>query len=294
MKRISILITCFNKEKYIRDSINSAMRQNAHEIIVVNDSSTDTSKKIISEFSDHIKIINNDRNLGVSASTRIGIDYAQSSGAEFVTLLDGDDVLAPNALDYYRKIIQEHEVDAVYSKVSRDKDEDLRWQRTSCDLNAMVKIPNSPVDYYLQKMPDTTAVCARPQIMTKDYTDAARAQDYQIAFSIFINASKVAISDAITHYCSPVINGENLSSDGIATASSGVIMYMNTYHRVKDHNRYGRYLDRSLRRALRLRHYKIFSTQFSIYLHAITPFKKILPNRIKHKIIKDIYYRIRP
>ena len=58
---ISILITNFNKEKYILKTLKSVISQNFknYEIILFDDNSTDRSIKIIQEFK-RIKLIKND------------------------------------------------------------------------------------------------------------------------------------------------------------------------------------------------------------------------------------------
>lgn len=98
MKRISIVITAYNVEKYINACIDSVVAQRAEndEIIVVNDKSTDKTLDLLKEYGDHIKVINNNENVGPGMSRRIGIEAAEG---EYVLLLDGDDYLKPKFLD---------------------------------------------------------------------------------------------------------------------------------------------------------------------------------------------------
>ena len=62
MKLISVIITCYNLEKYISRAINSCINQTLsddfYEIIVVNDCSTDDSINIVNGFVGLIEIIN--------------------------------------------------------------------------------------------------------------------------------------------------------------------------------------------------------------------------------------------
>jgi len=59
-KNISILITNYNKEKFLKKSIKSCLKQNfkKKEIIIFDDCSNDKSLKIIKKFSS-IKVIKN-------------------------------------------------------------------------------------------------------------------------------------------------------------------------------------------------------------------------------------------
>ena len=60
-KYISILITNYNKESYIKNTIKSCLNQNfkKKEILVFDDNSSDKSLKILELFNKKIKIIKN-------------------------------------------------------------------------------------------------------------------------------------------------------------------------------------------------------------------------------------------
>ena len=58
-QKISILITNFNKEKFIEECILSCLSQNYNnlEIIIVDNSSTDQSMGIITKYSDKLFVV---------------------------------------------------------------------------------------------------------------------------------------------------------------------------------------------------------------------------------------------
>ena len=96
----SVIIPVFNSEKYLSDCLKSVLNQNHtnYEIIIINDNSTDSSKKILNKFKkkySKIRILNNKINLGVSASRNKGILKAKGN---YIVFLDSDDLLLPNAL----------------------------------------------------------------------------------------------------------------------------------------------------------------------------------------------------
>lgn len=92
MPMISVLITACNVEKYIGRAIRSALNQslpkNMYEIIVVNDCSTDRTRFGLEVFEDDIRLINNDRQIGLPACLNKGI---RRSKAQYITRIDGDD-----------------------------------------------------------------------------------------------------------------------------------------------------------------------------------------------------------
>lgn len=93
----TVIITCFNKANSIETSIKSALSQDFDdlEVVVIDDCSNDYSLDIIDRFKFKIKIIKNEKNMGVLLSTLKAI--RESSGS-FITLLDGDDILCPGAI----------------------------------------------------------------------------------------------------------------------------------------------------------------------------------------------------
>lgn len=89
---VSIIITCYNQEKYISRAIRSCLNQNfpknEFEVIVVDDGSTDHSPEIIKDFGDKIIFIQNEDNLKLPAARNLGIRKATG---RYVVSVDGDD-----------------------------------------------------------------------------------------------------------------------------------------------------------------------------------------------------------
>ncbi len=103
MKKISIIIPNYNGEKYILDCLNSNynnIKGNLEkiEIIVIDDCSTDKSVKMINKFNEKLplKLIQLDKNMGVSNARNIGIE---TSTGKYIFFLDSDDYLINNAID---------------------------------------------------------------------------------------------------------------------------------------------------------------------------------------------------
>ena len=94
---ISIIIPVFNSEKYIEQTIKSAIDQTwaNKEIIIIDDGSTDNSLAIAKKFkNDRIKIITQ-QNKGASAARNKGIAGAKGT---YIQFLDADDILSANKI----------------------------------------------------------------------------------------------------------------------------------------------------------------------------------------------------
>jgi len=88
---ISVIIPTYNREKIIERAINSVINQTYKnwELIIVDDGSTDNTKKVLEPYlkNNKIKYFHN-KNKGVSAVRNFGIKKAQG---EYIAFLDSDD-----------------------------------------------------------------------------------------------------------------------------------------------------------------------------------------------------------
>ena len=87
---ISIYVPAFNAEKTIEKCITSILHQTLKpsKILIINDASTDNTFNIINKFkNNHIKIINNKTNLGLSESMNIAVSVLDT---RFIGKIDAD------------------------------------------------------------------------------------------------------------------------------------------------------------------------------------------------------------
>jgi len=95
---VSVLIPCYNAEKYIGETLESVLRQTwpAIEIIVVNDGSTDASSDVVRRFAEpQIRLIEQ-KNRGQTAALNKSIEFATG---EFVQFIDADDLIHPEKIE---------------------------------------------------------------------------------------------------------------------------------------------------------------------------------------------------
>ena len=97
MARASIIIPAFNSGRFLGEAVQSALDQTApaHQIVVINDGSTDDTENVLAPFQSRITYLKQE-NQGVSAARNAGL--RQASG-EWVVFLDADDRLHPRALE---------------------------------------------------------------------------------------------------------------------------------------------------------------------------------------------------
>jgi len=92
---VSVIISCYNSERFITDAIESVLSQTYknYEIIIVDDGSTDNTKSLIINYP-QIKYIYQ-KNQGVSSARNSGL---KASKGKYIIFLDYDDILLPERL----------------------------------------------------------------------------------------------------------------------------------------------------------------------------------------------------
>jgi glycosyltransferase involved in cell wall biosynthesis len=104
---VSVIIPAYNAERFIVETIDSVKKQTWQhwEIIVVNDGSTDSTVKIVTnELSADIRLVNQS-NAGVSAARNNGLEQAKG---EYVVFLDADDLMTPMFIETRINFLQQN------------------------------------------------------------------------------------------------------------------------------------------------------------------------------------------
>lgn len=115
---VTVIIPIYNAEKYLERAIKSALNQEyVSEIILIDDASTDNSKRICESFvKEHINIsaVFLDKNLGAGQTRNIGLKKATS---ELIAFLDADDYYLENRFEKDVEILQNKKIDGTYNLV---------------------------------------------------------------------------------------------------------------------------------------------------------------------------------
>lgn len=96
--RFSIIMSCYNLGELVKDAVNSVLNQSFqnYELILVNDGSQDDTLDVLKKYKaidNRIRLINNEKNIGLSASRNKAIKIAKG---EYIVHLDGDDTFYDN------------------------------------------------------------------------------------------------------------------------------------------------------------------------------------------------------
>ena len=98
MASVSVIVSLYNKEKYIARALDSVLKQTWRdlEVIVVDDGSTDGGPKVVGGFRDDRVRLIRQKNVGPGAARNRGV---RESSAPYVAFLDADDEWLPVFLE---------------------------------------------------------------------------------------------------------------------------------------------------------------------------------------------------
>ena len=128
MKKISVITPIYKAESYIERCVRSLMEQTMKdniEFIFINDCTPDNSmqilKQVIKDYPNRtkqIRIIENERNIGVSATRKLGVKVASG---EYIGWCDSDDWIEPTMYEEMYIATKNGEIDNVISNFIIEK-----------------------------------------------------------------------------------------------------------------------------------------------------------------------------
>ncbi len=118
MPKISVVIPCYNQEKYITECLDSVATQTIsdYEVIIVDDGSTDNSAAIISQYisdKDNFRLIRQN-NRGVVSARNQAVAAAQG---QYIYPLDADDIITPDCLEKLLSAMENRRGDIITNRV---------------------------------------------------------------------------------------------------------------------------------------------------------------------------------
>lgn len=136
---VTVLMAVHNGARYAREAIESILSQTYpdFELLIVNDGSTDRTRDIVLTYDDpRIRLVDNERNLGLARSLNRGLQIA---AGDLVARQDVDDLSEPQRLERQVAYMQKHPAIALLGTACTEIDAKGRRLRKS-------RLPTDPVD----------------------------------------------------------------------------------------------------------------------------------------------------
>jgi|TARA_B100001059_G_C17781133_1_gene554255 teichuronic acid biosynthesis glycosyltransferase TuaG len=113
---LDIILPNYNKEEYLEETINSITDQtfNDWKLIIIDNCSTDNSKKIINKYNSQKKIHSYffKKNMGVSFSRNFGM---RMSNSKYISFIDADDLWTSDKLQNQINFMEKYNYDFTYT-----------------------------------------------------------------------------------------------------------------------------------------------------------------------------------
>ncbi|WP_319581966.1 glycoside hydrolase family 99-like domain-containing protein [uncultured Pseudodesulfovibrio sp.] len=114
---VSVIVPNYNKQHYLEERLESIFSQSYQdiEVIILDDGSTDGSCSIIDRYSDraNVSVVKNERNQGVFAQWKKGIDLAKG---DLIWIAEADDSCSPDFLERLLPAFSDEKVKLAYSE----------------------------------------------------------------------------------------------------------------------------------------------------------------------------------
>lgn len=215
--KVSIVIPCYNVEKYLHQCLDSVVNQTLKEIeiICVNDGSTDSTLSIIQKYAQkdsRFKIIDKP-NAGYGDSMNRGFDLATG---EYIGIIESDDYADLDMFEKLYSVAHENNLDVVksgyylYYSIPKEKNEkqiivsNVMCNKTFCPTSDF-KAKMEMVEFFNIKPTIWSAIYRKDFIRENgirfNETPGASFQDASFNFKVWSCAQKVQLlRDTFLHY----------------------------------------------------------------------------------------------
>lgn len=186
-KKISVLISVYNNEHTVLESVNSILNQTFTEIeiLITDDSSTDNSYEILKDLKnkdERIKLYKNQKNIGLTKTLNKMIKI---SNGDFIARQDADDYSLPGRLDTQLKMMEQFGI-----KISTSRALELETKKEIPGLSYY--IPYRYLMYFKNPFIHGTLVIDSSLMKSYLYNeDYFFAQDYELFSRLVQNKKQI-------------------------------------------------------------------------------------------------------
>lgn len=175
------------------------------EVIIIDDASSDCSYQIAMEYyqkyTDKIKLIRNEKNLGQGASRNRGLEIARG---EYIGFVDSDDYVSLSMYEeLYHKAITYYYPDIISTKLIFVKKEeyfnqDLSYARANNDY---VYKPLTDSKFILEESPSScNKLFKRSFIQDSIFLETSLWEDFAFTYTCLLNASRVLVNQSPNYF----------------------------------------------------------------------------------------------
>ncbi len=203
---VSILVPAYNSEEWIAAAIRSALRQTwpNKEIIVVDDGSEDSTRKIAEKFSKDGAVVVSQKNWGASTARNKAFSLCQG---DYIQWLDSDDILAPDKISRQMEFAAQSNNKKIL--LSSEWGQFLYRTKRANFVRTAFWEDSSPLEWLMRKMSNNIWMQPGSWLVSRELTEAAGPWDERLSFD-----------DDGEYFCRVL-----LKSDGVKFISGARVFY---------------------------------------------------------------------
>lgn len=128
MPEISVVMAVYNGEKYIKEALDSILKQTftLFEAIIIDDASVDATPEILQEYAkrdSRIKVFTNEKNMRLAKSLNRGISLARG---KYIVRMDADDICLNDRFEKQYEYMESHkDTDVSFCKFLAKKEDEI-------------------------------------------------------------------------------------------------------------------------------------------------------------------------
>lgn len=175
MPFFSVIISLYNKENFIENTLKSVLNQSFidFEVLIINDGSTDQSEEKLLKFNDARIHYFHKENGGVSAARNCGIEKATS---DYITFIDADDYWYPNFLqEMFENIRRFHELKVFSAAIEVETSKKIIPSSYS-----IIKTANCEIVNYFEASQKESVICTSCAVFHKTVFTTVGEFDIQL------------------------------------------------------------------------------------------------------------------
>ena len=200
---ISVIVPCYNTEKFIRKCIESILTQTYKnlEIILVDDGSTDNTGNICDWYAskdDRIKVLHG-KNGGSSAARNKGMAIAKG---DYITFVDSDDWIKKDTYKYLISLMAKYHADCALGRTlgSYEKDNKVFFEKGTCQSDKLM-ISNDAIKMVLVGGGGACNKLIKKELLVgESFAEGVTNEDELFMIKIYSKSKKVILGGKHT-YC---------------------------------------------------------------------------------------------
>lgn len=194
--KITVLMPVYNAEQFLREAMDSMLNQSFRdfEFLIIDDGSTDASISMIQQYQDpRIRLIRNEKNLGISPTLNRGIELAST---DLIARMDADDISYPDRLQKQYDYMMAHPDCALLST----------WARVITHDKKFVRMEKYRSNFYYYNltfecwMYHPTVMFRRKPVMDVGMYSMPYSEDYDLFWKLSVNYEIGNLAEPLVDY----------------------------------------------------------------------------------------------